>query len=51
MLRGESLQEFYDMASQNSGTKNSHWKHIQEGLLRYFFLINDLFKKKRVMRH
>ena len=37
------------MYSQNSGTKNSHLKHIQEGLL--VFLINDLSKKQRVMRH
>ena len=35
MLRGESLQELYELASQDNGTENAHLKFIQEVLLRY----------------
>ena len=50
ILCGEALQEFNELTSHNSGMENSHLKHIQEGLLGYFFPINSLSKKKRVMR-
>ena len=49
ILRGEVLQEFDELASQNTGSKNSHLKFIQEVLLGYYFSINALSKKKRVM--
>ena len=47
----ESLQEFDELASQVSGTKNYHLKFIKEGLLKYTPLINALSKQKRVLRH
>ena len=50
ILCGETLQEFKKLTSYNSGVKNARLKHIQEGLLGYFFPINSLSKKKRVMR-
>ena len=37
LLHGESLQEFYELAIQNTGTKNSHLKFIQEGLHWFFY--------------
>ena len=39
LLRGESLQDFDKLASQNTGTSNSHLKFVQEGLLGCFLLI------------
>ena len=51
LLRGEPLQEFDELESQNSGTKNYHLKHIQEGLLSYLLPINALYNQKRAMRH
>ena len=49
LLHGKSLWEFDELASQNAGTKNSHLKFIQEGLLRYYFPINALSKQNRAM--
>ena len=37
MLRGGALREFGELSSQNSGTTNSHVKHIVEVLLGFFF--------------
>ena len=50
ILCGEARIEFNELASQNSGTKNAHLKHITEGLLGYFSQINSLSKQKRAMR-
>ena len=50
ILCGKSLQEFYELASHNSGTNNAHLKFIQEGLLDYFLPVNSLSKQKRAMR-
>ena len=45
ILRGEELQEFDGLASQNAGTNNAHMKFIQEGLLGYFFRLLPFSKK------
>ena len=50
LLRGEALQEFDKLSSKNAGTKRTHLKFIQEGLLSYFFPINALSKHKCAMR-
>ena len=50
MWRGETLQEFDELASQNNGMINAHLKHIQEGLIGYFPTINSLSGKNNVMR-
>ena len=44
MLCVKSLREFDKLSGQNSGTTNFHLKHITEGLIGYFPLINTLFK-------
>ena len=50
MLRGEALREFDKLANHNAGTNNTHLKFIQETLLKYFPLMNALFKQKRAMQ-
>ena len=49
ILCGEARIEFNELASQNSGMKNSHLKHSTEVLLWYFLLINALSKQKSTM--
>ena len=51
MLHGEALQEFDKRSSKNNGALNLHLKHIQEGLIRYFSMINVLSKQNRMMPH
>ena len=50
LLRGESLQEFDELASQNIGTSNALLKFVLEGLLGWFFPIDALSKQNHVMR-
>ena len=50
MLCGEALRELDFIANQVGNTTNAHLKQIKEVLLRYFFPINALNKKKRAMR-
>ena len=50
MLNVGALIEFYELASQNNGTLNAHLKHITEGLLGRFFLINALSNQKCATR-
>ena len=49
ILHRESLQNFDELASKNNGKENSHLKEIQEGLLKYFTLINTISNKKSAM--
>ena len=50
MLSVHALREFGELQSQYGGATNNHLKIIQECLLDYFFRIDSLSKKKRVMR-
>ena len=49
-LHREDLREFDAIASQVGITTNGHLKSIKEGLLSYFFPINELNKHKCTMR-
>ena len=51
MLRGEALIDFHKWSSHNNDMKNSHLKHITEGLLEYSPPINPLYNQERVMHH
>ena len=42
MLRGKTLREFNELQSKYGGSTNNHIKLIQEGLLEYFFPINEI---------
>ena len=44
LIHGEVLQEFDELDSQNAGINIAHLKFIQEVLLGYFPLINNLSK-------
>ena len=50
LLRGEALQYFDKIASQNARTNNTHLKFIKEGILHYFHPIKALSNQKRTMR-
>ena len=49
MLCQQALKEIKELEIQNNVTENFHFNQIQEGLLRYFSLINALFNKNRAM--
>ena len=50
MLCGQALRDFNKLKYQCGGATNNHLKLIQEVLHEYFFPINALYKKKRLMR-
>ena len=49
ILHGQDLIEVDKLASQISGTTNSHMNHITEGLLWYFPRINALSNQKNAI--
>ena len=49
LFRGD-LKKLDELETHNSGTKNSHIKHIIEGLLGYLPPINALSNQKHIMR-
>ena len=50
MVRGEALRQFYMLSSEVVSATSENLASIILGLSTYFFPINDLSKKKRVVR-